>query len=214
MGVTRDGRFAALTNHRDPARMRTDAPSRGALVDAVLDGDDLGRSIADVAARREQYNGFNLLAGRWSGVAPSLSIVAHPSDGGAQPVPPGCHALSNASLDTPWPKVLSSTDGLRDALDQRGDGDVLVDRLFAILADDRVVDDAHLPATGVPLAFERALSATFIRTPGYGTRSSTVLVVDRDGRATFVERRFEPDASPDERRFVFATTEFSAVRAS
>jgi uncharacterized protein with NRDE domain len=221
MGVTRDGRFAALTNYRDPARIRANAPSRGALVDAVLDGNDVAGTIADIAARRADYNGFNLLAGRWDGSDALLQIVAHPSDGGVTSVTPGFHALSNAYLDTPWPKVVAITAQLRAAVEAADHGtDGLVERLCVLLANDRTYTDDVLPTTGIPLEFERALSAAFIRTPVYGTRSSTVFVVDRAGRATFVERRCEPsvifDPAVDERRFAFATASspISAARAS
>jgi uncharacterized protein with NRDE domain len=94
---------------------------------------------------------------------------------------------------------------------------VLIERLFALLGDDRIAADGRLPSTGVSLARERALSAAFIRMPDYGTRSSTVLVVDRDRHATFVERRCEPDVPVDERRYELATAgaiEGAAVNAA
>jgi uncharacterized protein with NRDE domain len=204
MGATRDGRFAALTNHRDPAAFRPDAPSRGELVDRFLDAVNPDDTLSRIAAERARFNGFNLLAARWDTSTASMAIVSHPGVAALVPVEPGIHALSNAHLDTAWPKVVAITDGLRAALRDASGRDELVDRLFALLGDGRVAPDDALPRTGISLDWERALSAAFIRTGDYGTRSSTVYVVDRDGDALFVERRCEPDQPVDERRFAFA----------
>ena len=114
-----------------------------------------------------------------------------------RPVAPGVHGLSNARLDTPWPKVEHAIERTHDAASCATGADDLVDRLFAMLADRTLAPDDRLPETGVALATERALSAAFIRMPGYGTRASTVLLIDRHGEATFVERRFGPDGAPD-----------------
>jgi uncharacterized protein with NRDE domain len=214
MGVTRSGRFAALTNYRDPASVRADAPSRGELVGRFLAADDPDGALAAIARDRARFNGFNLLAARWNG-DPSdrgMAIVSQPGPGNAATVAPGIHALSNAHLDTAWPKVDAITSRLAEAFEECAAPDALVDRLFAILSDRSVASDERLPKTGVPLEFERALSAAFIRVPGYGTRSSTVLIVDRNGRATFVERRTEPDQPIGERRFEFDPV--SEARAS
>ena len=205
MGLSRQGRFAALTNHRNPDAMRADAPTRGALVGDVLASPDGVRPavtrIADAASR---YNGFHLVAAAWSGIEPvAMWIVASPGEAIPLSVAPGVHALSNARLDTPWPKVGFATAALRRSL-ERGRGlEALIDDSFTMLADRTIADDRDLPRTGVPLEVERSLSAPFIRMPGYGTRSSTVVVVERRGRVTFVERTCEPDRPIDERRFEF-----------
>ncbi len=217
MGVARDGRFAALTNHRDPRSNRPAAPSRGALPDRVLAaGADPSTVLDAIAADAGRYNGFNLLAARWTGGAAGLWILSSPNDGRVRAVEPGVHSLSNARLDTPWPKVDRAKVALEAAL---ADGPTvydLVGRSFALLADETIAADDRLPSTGIALDVERALSAAFIRMPGYGTRASTVLIVDADGRATLVERRSEPMLPVESRRFEFATAEslFSAARAS
>jgi uncharacterized protein with NRDE domain len=219
MGVSRDGRFAALTNYRDPASYRADAPSRGELVDRFLTAADATGALDEIAHDNARFNGFNLLAARWND-DPVMSIVSHPAQNSVTTIAPGIHGLSNAHLDTAWPKVEAVTSGLHDALSAAPlDQDALIEGLFDLLSDRSITPDELLPKTGVPLEFERALSATFIRMPGYGTRSTTVLLVDRAGFATFVERRFEPDVPVEERRFVFETappvaTRPSAARAS
>ena len=202
MGVSRHGRFAALTNYRDPQSHRPDAPSRGALVGEFVTSDASPvTALERIAEDAHRYNGFNLLAAQWRGDEAGLWIVGGPV---VTAVEAGVHALSNARLDTSWPKVDHAIDGLRTALSSAGDTDGLVSALFTMLDDRTIADDERLPQTGIALATERALSAPFIRMPGYGTRASTVLVVERDSRATFVERRCEPDQPVDERRFVVA----------
>ncbi len=206
MGATRDGGFAALTNYREPSAMRADAPSRGALVRSVLEST---QTLDEIAAHASRFNGFNLLAARsptrsdaarlWivsSRATPSLSVVA-----------PGIHGLSNALLDTPWQKVQAARAALRDALAAEGESDAdrerLCTQLFALLDDDARAPDDALPTTGLDRDLERALSSAFIRMPGYGTRSSTVLIVDCSGEALYVERRTEPLVDAAWTRFVF-----------
>ena len=204
MGVAHNARFAALTNYRDPQNQRPDAPSRGSLVADFVTSDAPPLAALDrLAHDASRYNGFNLLAAQWQGDDGGLWVVGGPDAARATPVAPGVHALSNARLDTSWPKVDYAIDGLRVALASEVDADGLVTAAFGMLDDRTIADDERLPTTGIPLATERALSAPFIRMPGYGTRASTVLVVERGGRATFVERRCEPDQPVDERRFTF-----------
>ena len=203
MGVSRGGRFAALTNYRDPAAFRPEAPSRGELVGRFLSANDGDGALASIARDAARYNGFNLLAARWD-QGMSMAIVS-PGAAGPAPIAAGIHGLSNAHLDTAWPKVDAVVAGLTDAVDEAFTSDALTDRLFTMMSDRRIASDDRLPATGIPLDFERALSAPFIRVPGYGTRSSAVLLVDRSGTVTFVERRCEPDEPVGERRFSFAT---------
>jgi uncharacterized protein with NRDE domain len=182
MGVRGDGRWALVTNVREGRDGDTTAPSRGELVPGVLNAP----SASGLSALRQKaaaYNGFNLLAGdagsaAWmSNRVPDVRALAH-----------GVHGLSNARLDTPWPKVTRTRDAV-DAWAARGDDDLAP--LFAALADRTRAADADLPATGVPLDWERVLSAPFIVSADYGTRCSTVLAIGRDGGARFVERSFD-----------------------
>ena len=203
MGVAHNGRFAALTNYRDPPNQRPDAPSRGALVADFLVSDTSPATVLDrIAAEAHRFNGFNLLAAQWRGGDAGLWIVAGPDASRTTVVVPGVHALSNARLDDRWPKVDHAIDGLRAALASARDPNQLIAASFALLDDRTVAADERLPSTGVPLDTERALSAPFIRMPDYGTRASTILLVERSGRATFVERRHEPDELVQERRFI------------
>ncbi len=185
MGVTRTGRFAALTNVRDPRSFDPSAPTRGGLVVRFLAGtDEPVPHLRSLAAEPVRRNGFNLLAGSGGSLAWSSN-----AGGGPREVDGGVHAVSNALLDTPWPKVRRSTARLARILARE---DVIdPEELFALLADREPAPDGELPDTGVGLAAERALSSPFIAARGYGTRGSTLLVVTRDGRAEFLERRFD-----------------------
>lgn len=196
LGVTRTGRFAALTNYRDPRDMRSkdpSEPSRGALVRDFLEG-DLSPSayVASVSERGPLYRGFNLIAG-------DAETVAYTSNRGAGPlaIAPGIHGLSNHLLDTPWPKVERGKRALREALSD--DRDVDVERLLAAFHDRTRAPDAELPDTGVGLALERVLAPMFIESPGYGTRCTSLLLIDRAGRVTFVERTHAPEPLGDVR---------------
>ena len=180
LGITRGGRFAALTNFRDPAQNRSGAPSRGGLVAEFLAGRDAPQAYLDrIAPRASQCNGYNLLMGD------SESLWWSSNMGGeSRRLEPGVYGVSNHLLDTPWPKVGAGKTALAQAVDRLPDDQAL----FQLLRDDGIHPDEHLPQTGVPLDWERLLSSAFVKSPGYGTRSSTVVCVGRDGWASFDEQ--------------------------
>lgn len=192
MGVTRAGRFAALTNFREPA-VAKGSRSRGLLVSEYLLSDEGPMAYARrVMAAAEDYSGFNLLVGD----ADSLVVA---SNRGTPPtaLAPGIYGLSNHLLDSPWPKVERARVALRDRL-----ADPAVEGLLALLADDAAVPDEDLPDTGVGLHLERLLATPFIRSDGYGTRSSTVLLAGRE-RIRFVEQVFTPEGPGERSDFEF-----------
>lgn len=196
LGVARNGRVAALTNFRDPATIKPNAPSRGELVSRFLCG---AQAAPDFAAallpQLPAYNGFNLLL--FDGK--QLSYVSS-TEQRAVTLPPGLHVVSNHVLDTPWPKVEKLKQGLRAHLAECNLDEAA---LFALLADQETPPDAHLPDTGVGLEWERRLASIFVRAPGYGTRASTLLRLQRH-QAELVERSFGADGNATgERRFHF-----------
>lgn len=178
LGVTRRGGFAALTNYRDPGRQRPATPSRGSLVPAALAAPDLGDHLAWLAAHGPAFNDFNLIFALGNTLAVFESV---PGEG--RLLGPGVYGLSNHLLDTPWPKVARAKSRLHSALDHLPDTTPLLE----LLRDDRHADEASLPRTGVSLEWERLLSSAFIRAPGYGTRCSTLLIRDREGKTTLEE---------------------------
>lgn len=183
LGITRRGRFAAITNYRDPSRFRPDAPSRGTLVSDYLSGTESAQEyLARIASRGADYNGFNLLLGGISG----LFYYSNQGGGSPRALTPGLYGLSNHLLNTPWPKVDRGRQGLAALLE---DGAELTpEALLALLTDRARPADADLPNTGVTLEWERVLSPLFIESPDYGTRSSTALLVEKGGIVQVAEK--------------------------
>ena len=197
LGVTRSGRFAALTNYRDPAHNMADAPSRGQLVSGFLTGMQSPEDyLCELESSAARYNGFNLVFGGPDG----LWCFSNCGEGERR-LAPGVYGLSNHLLDTPWPKVARGKSALSAALHALPN-----DRpLFNLLRDDSIAPDDLLPRTGISLEWERLLSAAFISTAGYGTRSATVLMMNASGEVRFVEQAFLPESLPgDKREFAFA----------
>ena len=185
MGISRTGQLAALTNFRDPSITKDDPPSRGEIVIDYLkqpqSGDDF---LAELEKRANRYNGFNVLAGK-PGALYHYSNQEHVINR----VEPGIHGLSNHLLDTPWPKVKRAKTELEVLLNRN---EVTPDLLFGILENDMEAASDQLPDTGIPRELEKQISPIFIQTEDYGTRSSTILLIDQDGHVTFEERRFKP----------------------
>ncbi|WP_309122533.1 NRDE family protein [Paenibacillus sp.] len=188
MGVTTTGRFAALTNVRNPQEVPTGKRSRGELVADYLKSDVTPEQYIKQAARtRDDYPGYNLLA--WD--RDELYYYSNVGDA-PQRLEPGVYGVSNHLLNTPWPKVVRGREGLAELL--KGNGDPMTERLFDLLRHDAPAPDEHLPRTGVPLEWERLLSPMFVRSEAhaYGTRTSTVVFMSEE------EIRFQERSRPEE----------------
>ncbi|MGB4359368.1 MAG: NRDE family protein, partial [Rhodoferax sp.] len=183
LGVSRSGRLAALTNHRDPANVRADAPSRGELVSGFLQTDSsAGDYLGALAGRAADYNPFNLLVfdgTRLMGLESRHAKV--------MALQPGIGAVSNADFLTPWPKLSRLSEGLQTLLAQAHPGDA---ELLALLHNPAPAADIDLPATGISIELERALSAAFVALPDYGTRACSVVRFEHD-ILQFLEQRFD-----------------------
>ena len=189
-GVTRSGRIAAITNYREPGFYRMDAPSRGALVAGYLRGAETPEEYLEKLDKEAgRYNGFSLVLGE-----PGNLYYFSNRREGFQRLALGLYGLSNHLLDTAWPKVERGKRALAEILSGGGDPDP--EELFHVLADRSRPSDDSLPHTGVGLEWERILSSLFITSPVYGTRSSTVLLVNGEGRVTFVEKVFNSGPEP------------------
>jgi uncharacterized protein with NRDE domain len=195
LGITAAGRLALVTNIRRPGSFDPEAPSRGTIVPLWLRGQHTAERFW-VQVALSGYNPFNVIAAdfRRGECFWASSDVASP-----RRLDRGLYGLSNAGLDTPWPKVTALKASVREALVCADSAHALSTCLFAALADRTPVDDAALPDTGVPLDWERQLSPAFIRTPDqrYGTRSSTVVVAERAHKriVTHVYERTYPPAA-------------------
>lgn len=184
LGVTRSGRFAALTNIRSP-EARKGPRTRGTLVLDYLAGRmPPAEYLATLTEDLDGYAGFNLLVGNMQELWYLNSQEARPTRLG-----PGVYGLSNAELNSPWPKLQALCKGLEHHLDTDSDSDILLD----LLKDSREYPDGQLPDSGVGPEWERLLSATFILGEDYGTRASSLLAIDADGSITFVEQGFGPN---------------------
>ena len=183
LGLSLNGRVAALTNYRDPAQNHVGAPSRGDITAAFLNSTSTCEQYLDaLAAQAHAYNPFNLL------VFDGRCLMGFESrHRRAFKLPEGVSVVSNADFNVPWPKVVRLRDGFTQALKQ---SEPDRDALWALLSDRRTAADDDLPQTGIPHEWEKALSAEFIQRPDYGTRASSVVRVGPT-HADFLERSFD-----------------------
>ncbi|MFO7304452.1 MAG: NRDE family protein [Gammaproteobacteria bacterium] len=206
LGVARSGRFGVVTNYRDLQAPVEGAPSRGLLVPRFLTGATSPKEfLDDLRGAAPRYSGFNLLVGG----ARALYYFSNRGSNAPQALAPGIYGLSNHALDTPWPKVVRTRARFQAAL---RDPEVSAETLFEILADREPASDSELPSTGLPLDWERVVSAPFILHERYGTRCSTVVLVERTGRTVVQERRFDPaGVQTGSSRFEFTSAEVPEV---
>ncbi|HCZ34876.1 MAG TPA: hypothetical protein DHV26_03010 [Cytophagales bacterium] len=183
MAMNTNGKVALVTNYRDPANINPKAPSRGKLVSDFLSGNKSPEQyLHELEPNANYYNGFNLLVGQlddwWylSNYKP-----------GIQKLEPGRYGLSNHLLNTEWPKVKRGKEKFAKFIEY----DFLPEDLFRMLYDEQRAEDQTLPDTGIGLDRERALSSMFIKTKGYGTRCSTVLLIDKEDRVQYYERSYD-----------------------
>ncbi|WVZ86738.1 hypothetical protein U9M48_033475 [Paspalum notatum var. saurae] len=196
MGCTRDGKIAFLTNVREPSSL-VGAKTRGQLPVRFLQGSHSPLEYAaEIAKEANQYNGFNLiLADVNSGTM--VSISNRPGgDPVIQTVAPGFHVLSNAAIDSPWPKALRLEQSFKRYLATHGDAEAPLKQMVEGLMMDTIKPNRSLvPDTGVDPEWEYKLSSIFIDTAKgqarYGTRSMVALAIKLDGEATFYERYLE-----------------------
>jgi len=189
LGVTRYGKFAAVTNYRDPSTYRSDALSRGMLVRRYLTGHQKPDNyLKKIASQIDKYNGFNLLLGD------DDDLFVFSNRGEKQKLKAGIYGLSNHFLNSLWPKVIRSRNLLKASVNKKGDD--LEEALFSILSDRHLPPDKNLPDTGIGPEWERLLSPIFIKSPVYGTRSSTILLIGKNKRVRFVEKIFDGQKEP------------------
>ena len=188
LGLDRQRRFGVITNFRDLQTPRPNAPSRGALIPDYLARTAGAQSfLKRLEPQAASYSGFNLLLSDGD----SLWYASNRADSFARPLPPGVYGLSNEFLDTPWPKLRRVRRRFDAWLEDPANG--AAEGLFALL-DDRATAtaDEELPRTGIPEEWERVLSAPFVLHPDYGTRASTVVLLEPSGAGYLAERRFDP----------------------
>lgn len=197
LALAQNGRFATVTNFRDAQSPTPGHRSRGHLVTNFLRSSE---APVDYLAGIDEaaYAGFNLIVGAGTEVAYLSNREA-----GLRRLQAGTYGLSNALLDGPWHKVEHTRSGLEALLEA---GTINESSLMRLMSDrDRApVDNV---ATGhLDFATAHAVSAPFIVLPTYGTRCTTIVLLDNDGNWRFTERRFDASGrSTGETRFRFET---------
>ena len=181
--------------------IKENAPSRGNLtLDFLISDISPEKYFNQINSELKNYNGFNLIIGDVDNLFYISNIKSE-----LKIIEPGIHGLSNAFLDTKWPKVEKSKISLTEAINKNQFNE---ERLMKILDDKSFVEDENLPETGVGIELERVLSSVFIKTDKYGTRCSTVLLVDKNNNVKFIERTFTPAKNRFVRNeFTFKTKE-------
>lgn len=191
LGITRQGKFAAITNFRDPKKINQNAPSRGLIVKDFLSSNITAEDfLVQLHDAGEQYNGFNLVIGE----AERIYYFSNRSKN-VLVLKPGIYGVSNNLLDDDWPKVRKGKQILTDIV--RKSDKFALEESFLLLKDSTLAPDDQLPDTGLGQKLEKILSAIFIKTPDYGTRSSTILTIDKNNQVQFYEHSFVPTAKKE-----------------
>lgn len=189
MGISENGRLAALTNYRNPADMQPHRASRGKLVYDFLKSSLNATSYSGVLTETaKQYNGYNLIFGNVDNLCYYSNKI-----GDVLELNAGIYGLSNHLLDTPWPKVTNGKRKLRSVINR----EFSTENLLSMMHDETIAPDDQLPSTGVSSEKEKMLSPMFIRSVEYGTRCTSVILVDRSGAVTFTERSFNSENTSD-----------------
>ena len=183
-GVHKKGTFAALTNYCDPTSIKLKAPSRGEIIVKFLESKKLTEIHFNALKKQSNfYNGFNLVFGDKEELFWFSNLKNT-----IEKIKPGIHGLSNRFFNTPWPKVTSGKKALKQMISKN----FTINSLFSLLTDQSIPDDKRLPHTGVGIEWERILSPLFIESEIYGTRSSTIMLMDQNGNIEVTEWTYNP----------------------
>jgi len=184
MGINKNGRVSMLTNYRDLSNIKPQAPTRGKLVSNFLITNSTPNTYLDaINPLATSFNDFNILLG----TADDLWYYSNKQMKKTM-LGSGVYGLSNHLINTPWPKVEAGKEALHNELKN---DKVEIENLFATLKSEEKADRDRLPDTGVGIEMERMLSPMFIKSSEYGTRCSTVLLIDKDNHVNFVERTYD-----------------------
>lgn len=185
LGISENGRIAALTNHRKMDDIKEDTTSRGIIVkDFLLSKTKPRKYLTELQKIGAQFNGFNLIAGTFD----DLYYISNKKEGLFR-IQPGIHAISNAFLNTPWPKTEQATASFQIILNEHGPDE---EKLFKMLQNDSTYPVDTLPDTGLSKEKEKAVSSIFIETENYGTRSSSLVIADKKNSVRFIEKSYIP----------------------
>lgn len=199
--INQNGRFALVTNYRDLKAPSGLEKSRGALCSHFLENPDISAYdyLQQIAQDKDNYQGFNLLIGQWHSDSHHFNCYYYSNRNGKDPIQlaPGHYVLSNHLLNTPWPKSQRLLEQLELVVHNQQTSDI--DAIYTILQDEQKATDHELPETGLDLERERLLSSPFIVSPHYGTRSSAIWTVAKNGYSFFHECSYNPQGIETER---------------
>jgi len=224
MGLTKTGRFAAITNIRAPSEKNPDALTRGEITTKFLCSADSPQAFVETNAHTfNRYNGFNLLATDLTHKEPSLIWLSNRVLMGKnlrprkvmnpQRLNPGIYGLSNGMLDSPWPKVQHRVGAFAQLLAMDTGDFKRSEQYLRAMEDMTQAPDDYLPQTGVSYEWEKVLSSAFIRTPNYGTRSTSLIRIRKDGRYEVIEKLFNAEKELDTQVFEGQLENFHNARA-
>ncbi|MCO4757169.1 MAG: NRDE family protein [Oceanospirillaceae bacterium] len=195
LGLNQHGHFATVTNHRNGRDKPQGLRSRGDLTRRYLSKPQPAKDyLTQLEPEQHAYGAFNLLLGDETG----LHYLSNRSDATQRPLAPGIYGLSNALLDTPWPKLLKVRNGLKQELQ---DDRLIAEKLIHLMLDQTSAADTDLPDTGISTEWEKMLSACFIRSADYGTRAVTLLLQKPDGTTYLREDTFDTHGNTDSQEF-------------
>ena len=186
LGMSKEGKIGILTNFRDPKNHQKNLKSRGLLLKNFLTEDvSIDDFIQMLKKNKDEYNGYNILFGDISKM-----VYYSNKENKIKVLDSGIFGLSNAFLDTPWPKVIIGKKLLANEVKNVKPNS---DQIMNILKNNTIAIDDDLPDTGIGIEYERMLSPIFIRSPQYGTRSSIVIMIDKELNVTFIEDIYNPE---------------------
>lgn len=199
MGITKNGYMSMLTNYRDIANIKSNAPTRGKLVSDYLQGEFSPKEyLLALSKTGSNYNGYSLITGSFD----DPWYYSNYGNKVAQ-LGTGLYGLSNALLDSKWPKIETGKSALAPLLTKEK---IDKEALFALMTNPDLAENDQLPETGLPIEKERAISSRFINIEGYGTRCTTLIIVDKNGNVDFTERQYENGVvTGEEHKFNFQT---------
>lgn len=196
LGISENGRFAALTNYRQMNEIKEDTISRGMIVkDFLLSDINPRKYLFELIQNQDEYNGFNLIAGYLD----DLYYISNKKKG-VYKIKPGLHSVSNALLNTSWPKTEEAVEAFEKYVERNSPSE---EEIFKILQSKKTYPLDELPDTGLPKEMEKAVSSIFISTHDYGTRSSTVMMLDKNNYMRFTERSYKRGSTEVEKTVRF-----------
>lgn len=194
LGINQQGKFTAVTNYRDGLAPKENALSRGALTrDFLTSNQDPTGYLKQLLPKQDKFGDYNLLLGDQSGI-----YYQSNREGPIRALNPGIYGLSNALLDSPWPKLIKVRSELENSL---GNIQLSPRKLLEIMSDRTQAETSELPETHIPLEWEQLLSSSFIQSENYGTRVTTLLLQKPNGETTIIEQSFGPAGFEKEQSF-------------